>query len=277
VVDPAEGLTVREPAAACLAPRRFLQQTGAVRRLHLLLGFLLLSTLAACSGSPGPGPQPLTPTDSKGWGAISLNGVETRVRWSDGDSFKFKDGPHEGSGVRLVGFNTLESYGPVHRWGKWTAEELYSIAASSKDYAASRVWNCSTSGDKDGYGRLLVDCPDAAEALILAGHAHAFSMEGESSPDLQRAQQKAQRTGRGIWKKGVPDLVVTSLHSAAEGKGDRKGYNRRVNASSGAPMVRNHTENYKVCQEVCEGGSSGSCLVYVPYAQRYRSKPDCLK
>jgi len=233
----------------------------------------LLSSLVACSGSPGPGAQLLTPTDSDGWGAISLNGEETRVRWSDGDSFKFKSGPHEGSGVRLVGFNTLESYGPVHRWGDWSAAELYGIASTSKNYAASRIWSCTASGEKDGYGRLLVDCPDAAEALILAGHAHAFSMEGLSPDVLVKAQTKAQRTRRGMWKKGVPDLVVTSLHSAQEGAG----YNRRVDVRNGSPMVRNHTDNYEICEEVCEGGSGGSCMVYVPYAQRYRNRPDCLK
>jgi len=238
-----------------------------------LIFSVLLSFTLACSGSPGPGAQLLTASDSKGWGAVLLNGEETRVRWSDGDSFKFKEGPHAGSGVRLVGFNTLESYGPVHRWGSWSAAELYTIAASSKDYAASRVWSCSASGDKDGYGRLLVDCPDAAEALILAGHAHAFSMKGASSDALLKAQAKARRARRGIWKKGVPGLLVTSLHSVDEGSG----YNRRVDTDSGESTVRNHSDMYKVCEEVCEGGAGGSCMVYVPYARRYRNTPDCLK
>jgi endonuclease YncB( thermonuclease family) len=195
------------------------------------------------------------------------------VRWSDGDSFKFKSGPHEGSGVRLVGFNTLESYGPVHRWGDWSAAELYGIASTSKDYAASRVWNCSSSGEKDGYGRLLVDCPDAAEALILAGHAHAFSMEGPSPDALVKAQAKAQRSRRGIWQKGVPQSVLTSIHSITEGAG----YNRRVDTATGESTLRKHLERFAICEEVCSGGAAGSCMVYVPYAQRYRDKPDCLK
>lgn len=195
------------------------------------------------------------------------------MRWSDGDSFKFKDGPYEGAGVRLTGFNTLESYGPVHRWGTWTADALFLIAAKSKDYAASRVWKCSASGEKDGYGRLLVDCPDAAEALILVGHAHAFSMDGPSPKALLQAQERAQRAGRGIWAQGQPDQLVTSVHSVSEGSG----YNRWVDTETGESSVRQHEEEYAVCEEVCEAAEVGSCLIYVPYSQRYRNKPDCLK
>ena len=190
-----------------------------------------------------------------------------------GNSFKIKDGAYEGSGVRLMGFNTLESYGPVHRWGSWSTKDLYALAAASKNYAAGREWTCTTSGEKEGYGRLLIDCPDAAEALILVGHAHAFSMKGEAASELLRAQERAQRARRGMWAKGVPQSIVTSVHSSDEGK--RGGYNRSVDSSSGESSVREHSQNYAVCEEVCEDG--GSCLVYVPFAQRYRNKPDCLK
>ena len=195
------------------------------------------------------------------------------VRWSDGDSFKFQSGPHKGSGVRLQDFNTLESYGPVHRWGKWTAQELYDIARTSKGLGAEGVWNCSAAGEKDGYGRLLVSCPDAARALIAAGHAHAFGVEGTPDPSLMSVQKKAQRQGKGIWKKGVPDRLLTSLHSADEGSG----YNRTVDTSAGSSSVRSHDETYEICQEVCEGlKQGGSCMTYVPYKMRYRNKPDCL-
>ena len=246
----------------------------------LFLSATALFLLIACATPPGaagggglPGEALLEPVDSSGWGSIQLNGVKTKVRWSDGDSFKIRDGAYEGSGVRLVGFNTLESYGPVHRWGSWSAVDLYALAAASKNYAAAREWTCTTSGEKEGYGRLLIDCPDAAEAMILVGHAHAFSMEGEAATDLLGAQERAQRARRGIWAKGVPQSIVTSLHSSDEGK--RGGYNRSVSSSSGESSVREHRENYAVCEEVCEEG--GSCLVYVPFAQRYRNKPDCLK
>lgn len=57
-------------------------------------------------------------------GVIILNGQKTKVRWSDGDSFDFLEGPYEGPGSRLVGFNTLEAYGPGHRWGPWQREEV---------------------------------------------------------------------------------------------------------------------------------------------------------
>lgn len=243
--------------------------------MHRVLFLLfVLFGLVACSGAPPNGGNPAVPPSTDGRGAILLNGERMDVRWSDGDSFKFKSGQFEGSGVRLTGFNTLESYGPVHRWGTWTGAELYAIARTSKDVAAAGLWTCSTSGEKDGYGRLLVDCPDAAEALIRVGHAHAFSMDGPSDRRLLAAQRKAQRRGLGIWKKGAPALIVTSLHSQEEGSG----YNRRVDSVTGMSSVRNHEETYQMCQEVCEGPEGQqSCLVYVPYSRRYRNKPDCLK
>lgn len=208
--------------------------------------------------------------------AINLDGTRTRVRWSDGDSFKFLDGPHKGAGVRLSRYNTLESYGPVHRWGEWTPKELYDIAKSSKYLAAQEVWDCTTVGEKDGYGRLLVDCPDAALMMVEAGHAHVFYLEGDVPEDLLKAQKKAKKKRRGMWAKGVPDLIITSLHSAAE-REDGSAYNRRVDTRTGLSTTREHAETYETCQEVCEGGETGSCLIYVPFKIRYRNKPDCLK
>ncbi|MBN92952.1 MAG: nuclease [Deltaproteobacteria bacterium] len=205
--------------------------------------------------------------------AILLNGQQVDVRWSDGDSFKFKSGPYKGSGVRLMGYNTLESYGPVHRWGRWTATELYEIARSSKYRAAERVWQCTTDGEKDGYGRVLVDCPGVSEHMVSIGHAHVFGMDQEGEESLIRLQQQARRKKLGIWKKGTPESIVTSLHSASEGRG----YNRIVSGFTGKSTVRNHDETYAVCQEVCEGGDGGSCMVYVPFKIRYRNKPDCLR
>lgn len=205
--------------------------------------------------------------------AITLNGQQVDVRWSDGDSFKFKSGPYKGSGVRLMGYNTLESYGPVHRWGSWTADELYEIARSSKYRAAERIWECSTDGNKDGYGRVLVDCPGVTEHMVAIGHAHVFGMDEEGEESLIRIQQQARRKKIGIWKKGTPEAIVTSLHSASEGSG----YNRIVSGFTGKSNVRNHDETYETCQEVCEGGEQGSCMVYVPFKFRYRNKPDCLR
>jgi len=248
-------------------------QTSSVRRLALVIGSLCL--LVACSVRSGGGGVAFeAPPSTDGKGAIVLNGDRTLVRWSDGDSFKFKSGPYEGSGVRLTGFNTLESYGPVHRWGSWTGPDLFAIASTSKDVGAAGVWKCTTAGERDGYGRVLVDCPGVAAEMVRAGHAHVFSMDGPGPDDLLRLQKRAQRRGVGIWAGGVPELIVTSLHSADEDEA----YNRRVDTSTGLSKVRKHRDRYSVCEEVCEGPQEApSCMLYVPYAQRYRDKPDCLR
>ncbi|MEE2828386.1 MAG: thermonuclease family protein [Myxococcota bacterium] len=242
---------------------------------RISLTVALVSVLSACAATPST--QEYGPVAKRVAGepaAILLNGDRMDVRWSDGDSFKFLDGPYRGNGVRLSGFNTLESYGPVHRWGSWSAAELYAIASSSKDVAGASVWHCSTEGERDGYGRLLVDCPGASEALIRAGHAHVLSMDGPGPERLLRVQARAQRQKKGIWRKGVPQPLVTSTHSADEGSG----YNRLIDTVTGESSVRNHDENYEICHEVCEGPSGeGSCLTYVPYSRRYRDKPDCLR
>ena len=56
---------------------------------------------------------------------VLLDGVAVVADWDDGDTFAFIDA-NSGERVkaRLSGFNTLESYGPVHRWGDWTGAEL---------------------------------------------------------------------------------------------------------------------------------------------------------
>jgi endonuclease YncB( thermonuclease family) len=210
-------------------------------------------------------------------GSLLINGEQTQVRWSDGDSFKFLSGPHEGRGTRLVGYNTLEAFGPVHRWGRWTPQELYAIAKSSSALAASREWQCTTDGKADGYGRLLVDCPDLAEEMVRQGHGLAYAIEGTSSERLLDAQREAIKAGRGIWEKGAVNGVITSLHSKGE-DGDDTPYNRVVDTRTGAAMKRPHQQRYEVCQEVCETTDGDeSCMTYVPFERRYKRKPDCLK
>ena len=208
-------------------------------------------------------------------GIVVLNGVRMGVRWSDGDSFKFTAGPHKKRGTRLAGFNTLESYGPVHRWGDWTAAELFAIATSSAEIAVTREWNCRWDGKADGYGRMLIDCPDLSKEMIRQGHGMAFTVEGEADPELLKAQRQAQKEKKGMWAKGVPAGIVSSLHSAHE---KDQVYNRVVDTRSGAAKEMPHAKVYETCQEVCVGeGKAASCLVYVPFEARYRDKPECLK
>ncbi|MBE2251628.1 MAG: thermonuclease family protein [Myxococcus sp.] len=213
-------------------------------------------------------------------GAVLINGEQVEVKWSDGDSFKFKSGKYEGRGTRLVGFNTLEAYGPVHRWGTWTPQELFALAESSSQVAGDTVWTCTTDGKVDGYGRVLVDCPDLAEEMIRQGQALAYAVEGTSPERLLAAQREAMAAGRGMWARGVVKGVITSLHSAGEDGGDDEAgaYNRVVDTRTGSATKRAHQKKYATCEEVCETTDGDvSCMVYVPFKHRYKNKPDCLK
>ena len=213
-------------------------------------------------------------------GHVVLNGERVEVRWSDGDSFKFFSGPYQGKGTRLQGYNTLESYGPVHRWGQWTAEELYALAKSSSKVAASREWTCTTDGKEDHYHRILVDCPDLAAEMARQGHGMAYAVEGsKASPAVLAAQAEAMQAKRGMWAKGTTNGVITSLHAVGEdGPRDTRAYNRIVDTRTGEALKREHHDRYETCQEVCiETDGTSSCMVYVPFENRYRNKAECLR
>lgn len=208
---------------------------------------------------------------------LLLNDEQVQVRWTDGDSFKFLSGPYEGKGTRLSGFNTLEAYGPVHRWGTWTPQALFALARASSSIGSSREWSCTTDGKLDGYGRVLVACPALAEELVRQGHAIAYAVEGTSEERLLAAQREAIEAQRGLWARGAPKGIVTSVHSLGE-DGDTTPYNRVVDTRTGAAVKRPHQQRYEVCQEVCEETDGDvSCLRWVPFQRRYRNKPDCLR
>jgi micrococcal nuclease len=247
--------------------------------MRALLGLLLLTTgcitlVARPGGKRAPGAD-VHDAD----GVILLNGQRTQVRWSDGDSFDFVDGPYAGQGSRLFGYNTLESYGPVHRWGDWTREELYTLTKGDADVCASKEWECTTSGEPDAYGRVLVDCPKLALEMARQGRGLAYAVRGKPNPLVLDAMHQAQKYGRGIWAKGVPKGLVTSLHSFSE-QTDSKyttSSNRILDTATGEAPLRKHTDNYEICQEVClTTAGSWSCMVYVPYERRYRDQPPCL-
>lgn len=204
---------------------------------------------------------------------VTLNGGVVPVRWSDGDSFRIQGGEYEGASARLGGYNSLESYGPVHRWGEWTASELAQNARDAKTTAMSGSWTCTTTGERDHYDRVLVTCADLIEAMVSAGHGHLFALDGPADPAHVAAQLAAQEAGAGMWQKGVPEGIVTSLHSAAEGRDHT--YNRVISSADGSSTQVSHEETYAVCQEVC---LQGSCLVYVPFANRYGGdRAECLR
>jgi len=165
----------------------------------------------------------------------------------------------------------------VHRWGTWTGVELYRIAKSSWKLGASSTWSCTTDEELDHYGRVLVDCPDAALHLVGEGHAFVFGLDASPDGALMRAQRVAMKKGVGIWAKGAPKQVISSLHSADEGEGGlSETYNRVVDTATGESTQARHKSTYATCQEVCLGGDTGSCMVYVPFSNRYKNKADCL-
>lgn len=213
-------------------------------------------------------------------GAVVLNGTRTPVHWTDGDSFKVKEGPWKGRGTRLVGYNALEAYGPVHSWGQWKASELFAIAEQAATVAASKEWTCTTDGHEDGYHRLLIRCPDLAVEMARTGYGLAYSVEGEKPAQaVLDAQHEAQEAGRGMWAKGVVKGVVTSVHSVGEDGDDAEAlaYNRVVDTRTGEALKRRHDKHYSTCEKVCEATDGEvSCMVYVPFQHRYRGQPDCL-
>ena len=125
------------------------------------------------------------------------------------------------------------------------------------------------------YNRIGVDCPDLRKEILEAGLAHPFSMSGAAPEEDIAALQVAIDNSAGMWAKGVPNLLVTSLHSQDE-KADKDAYNRVCDLQTGECSVQTHTEIYKVCEKVCI--DNDSCMIYVPYSMRYGEKrAECLQ
>jgi len=186
---------------------------------------------------------------------VFLNGVPAPVYFNDGDSFRVLGGKYHGTKARLAGYNSLESYGRAHQWGKWTADEMFVLAKMATNRAKKGVWRCTTDGKADTYGRMLFWCPELAEDLIRSGLAHVLSVnESPGDPKLIAAQQEAIAARRGMWAHGVPDYVLTSLHSIAEDTDGRNAYNRIVSTTDGHSNKWIHDENYDECQNVCDDG-----------------------
>lgn len=196
-----------------------------------------------------------------------LDGELLKVRWDDGDTFSWK-GATKKIRARLADYNTLESYAPVHRWGDWTYDELYANAKRATEVVRKGGWVCRRTGKGGGYGRIGVQCRGAARALISAGLAHAFAVGGPADPELVALQQGAIEAKKGMWAKGAPQGVVTSLHSADEPGADKPGqpYDRVASTSTGEAAPNSHDQTYVPCQEVCR---QGSCMRHIPYPRRF--------
>ncbi len=206
---------------------------------------------------------------------VFLNGVPSPVYFNDGDSFTVLGGALVGSKARLAGFNTLESFGGAHRWGTWDPHELYVNAKMATLNGRRGVWHCTSDMKKDGYGRILWECPDLAVDNIRKGLAHAMSVTADPSPpSFVAAQKLAQEEKRGMWAKGIPPFVVTSTHSNDEGY-EGTTYNRLISTVDGHTEKWLHKNNYKECEWVCHEG--GSCMMYVGFLRRYGgTKASCL-
>jgi len=224
-------------------------------------------TAAAVRGAGGSPAAPVA-------GQVALDGAMVTVRWLDGDTFAWRTaGRAEEVRARLAGVNTLESYGPVHQWGTWRPAELAQLADEAGKLAASQGWRCQDTGESGGYGRKLVRCPELAAQLLERGLAHLFILAGSADGALLERQHRAQEQRRGMWAKGVPKQIVTSVHSTAERGLAGKAYNRVVDARTGRAGKAHHRRRYETCEWACVGGS---CMVYIPYQRRYgRRRPTC--
>jgi endonuclease YncB( thermonuclease family) len=244
-----------------------------MRALPLAATLLLLASAAPAEARRPPRRA------SPGRATIVLEGESVSVRWTDGDTFRILSGRHAGSSARLVGVNALETYGPVHRWGGTDGRALLAIAKRSAAAAAAASIRCTTEGARDAYHRLLAHCPEVAEALVRSGDAMVFAVDGPPEPRLLALQREAQQAGRGMWAYGAPPLLPSSLHSADEPDLGRRGaYDRIVDTRTGLAEARPHGRTYRTCEEVCVGaGRDRACMVYVPFARRYRDKPACLR
>lgn len=196
--------------------------------------------------------------DARSRSRVFLNGEPILVRFSDGDSFRTYSGPYPDTNTRIQDFNTLESFAPAHQWGDWHPFELYVNAKKATLNARRGVWHCTTEGELDTYDRLLVDCPDLVVDQIRSGLAHAYSIdETPARPEYLRAQREAIRHRRGMWAHGVPDFIVTSVHSAVERQGgdyedgELATYNRMVSTRDGHTEKWRHDDDYEECTWVC--------------------------
>jgi endonuclease YncB( thermonuclease family) len=203
-------------------------------------------------------------------------GTLNKVFFNDGDSFTVLEGPLKDTKTRLSGFNTLESFGPAHKWRDWDPFELYVVAKQATLNARRGSWHCTTDGKRDGYGRMLMHCQDLIDDDIRKGLAHAYSVDEKPAGAHELALQKeAQAEKRGLWAKGIPPFIVTSTHSADEGAGAET-YNRLISTADGHTEKWKHQDDYKDCDWICH--PTGACMLHVYFKNRFgASQAACLK
>lgn len=230
------------PLLSGFSPRKAKDPRAGIPGIRALGLVLALTGIVALS-VPEAHAQPAT--------SLHLEGRLTTVRFHDGDTFGILSGPQAGRSARLVGLNSLESYGPVHRWIGMPAPRLLELARAATVAASAGQWHCRLEpGREDVYGRLLVDCPDLLFAQLRAGLAHAFGIDGPAPPEPLAAQREAILARRGLWSAGAPALLLTSVHSARE-RLRNGGYDRVVSTTDGSAFRWRHRHRYRTCQRVC--------------------------
>jgi micrococcal nuclease len=229
--------------------------------------------------------KPKRPSGKKGEKQqIVLDGMVERVNWSDGDSFRIIGGSRDGQKARLVGYNTVESYGPVHFWGDAHGWDIYRIHKEATDFVRSEEWDCESDGAADSYGRILVLCKELRRQIVRKGLAHVYAYGSEEAdPELLKEQFAAQNDRLGMWKWGVPRGIVTSVHSIDEKRDDldfdsptagKKSYNRIADTATGKTFPVEHDKVFKPCDVFCYWGS---CMLFIPFKMRYGDeKPACV-
>ena len=158
--------------------------------------------------------------------------------------------------------------------GDWTEKELCAFAKESGDLPPETVWECADTKKGGGYGRVLVDCPGLRQAMLKNGYAHPFSIGGPAPEADMQALRLGIENKAGIWAKGAPKSLITSLHSQDE-KPDKEVYNRVCDLTTGECAERIHSDVYETCQKVCV---DDSCMTYVPYKVRYGdNRAECIR
>lgn len=234
------------------------------KRLLILAPIVALLLLAGLpSGAEGTG-----------YTRVFINGQPVPVHFNDGDSFRVFAGEYRGSQCRLAGFNTLESFGPAHQWGDWHPYELYINAKMATFNGRRGTWHCTSDGSTDTYGRVLMICPDLAVDQIRRGYAHAYQIDDTpASPTYLRVQQEAIRARRGMWAHGVPDYIMTSIHSADEDLSRPVHYNRLVSTRDAHTESEQHHDTYPECDWHCNDEIRVQMPQVTAAARRLREDP----
>ena len=94
-----------------------------------------------------------------------------------------------------------------------------------------------------------------------------------AKPELVAAQKEAIAAKRGLWAHGVPDYVLTSLHTTAEDTEGKGTYNRLVSTADGHSLKWKHENDYPECTAVCDIGADHPDRIAAA-VQKLKSDPE---